>query len=61
MIDNIKEHIKLVDSNDFKDNNRTKIELLSSEVIYETIHNYPERKAWLVHNKHIPINLLKKW
>ena len=56
MIDNIKEHIKLVDSND-----RTQIELLSSEVIYETIHNYPERKAWLVHNKHIPINLLKKW
>lgn len=39
---------------------RTQIELLSSEVIYETIHNYPERKAWLVHNKHIPINLLKR-
>ena len=60
MIDNIKEHIKLVDSNDFEDNNRTQIELLSSEVIYETIHNYPEREAWLVHNKHIPINLLKR-
>lgn len=60
MIDNIKEHIKLVDSNDFEDNNRTQIELLSSEVIYETIHNYPESKAWLVHNKHIPINLLKR-
>ena len=60
MINNIKEYIKLADSDDLEDNNRTKIEQLSSEVIYETIHNYPERKAWLVHNKHIPINLLKR-
>ena len=59
MIDNIKEYIKLADSDDLEDNNRTKTEQLSSEVIFEIIHNYPERKAWLVHNKHIPIDVLK--
>ena len=45
MIDNIKEYIKLADSNNLEDNNRTKMEPLSSEVISEIIHNYPERKA----------------
>ncbi len=59
MIDNIKEYIKLADSDDLEDNNRTKIEQLSSEVISEIIQNYPERKAWLVHNKYIPIDVLK--
>lgn len=59
MIDNIKEYIKLADSDDLEDNNKTKTEQLSSEVIFEIIHNYPERKAWLVHNKHIPIDVLK--
>jgi len=59
MIDNIKEYIKLADSNNLEDNNRTKMEQLSSEVISEIIHNYPERKAWLVHNKHIPTDVLR--
>ena len=59
MIDNIKEYIKLADSNNLEDNNRTKMEPLSSEVISEIIHNYPERKAWLVHNKHIPAEVLR--
>ena len=59
MIDNIKEYINLADSNNLEDNNRTKMEQLSSEVISEIIHNYPERKAWLVHNKHIPIDVLR--
>lgn len=37
MINNIKEYIKLADSDDLEDNNRTKIEQLSSEVISEII------------------------
>jgi hypothetical protein len=59
LISNIDEYIKLADNDNLEDNNRVKNEELSSSVIFEIIQNYPERKSWLVHNKHIPIEILK--
>jgi len=59
MIRTVEEYLKLANSDNSEDNKRIKDEELSSDVILSVINNYPERKSWLVHNKHISIETLK--
>ena len=59
MIGTIQEYLRLADSDNVEEAAKTKTEELSSAVIFEILHRYPERKAWLVHNKHIPVEILR--
>lgn len=59
MICNIDEYLNLVNSEDKEDTNRTINEELSSELILEIIKNYPGKKSWLAHNKHLPVSVLR--
>lgn len=60
MIGTIQEYLRLADSDNVEEAAKTKTEELSSVVIFEILHRYPERKAWLVHNKHIPVEILRE-
>lgn len=59
MIGTVQEYLRLADSDNVEEAAKTKTEELSSAVIFEILHHYPERKAWLVHNKHIPVEILR--
>jgi len=60
MICTIEEYLSLANSKNTEDNKKTIHEELSLDVILTIIHEYPNRKSWLVHNKHIPLEILKK-
>ena len=59
MINTIQEYLHLAANDNIQDNNKTRTEELSPAVIGEILHHYPEKKAWLVHNKHIPAEVLR--
>ncbi len=59
MIGTVQEYLRFADSDNVEEAAKTKTEELSSAVIFEILHRYPERKAWLVHNKHIPVEILR--
>ena len=59
MIVTIEEYLRLADSDSKEDTERTVHEELSSEVISKIINEYPEKKCWLIHNKKIPLSVLK--
>jgi hypothetical protein len=58
VIYSIEEYLNLANSDNAEDNKRTVYEELSLGVISDVINKYPDRKPWLVHNKHIPVEVL---
>jgi len=59
VIDNIEEYLKLANSDDIEENKKTISSELSPDVISSIINKYPDRKSWLVRNKHIPLEILR--
>jgi len=59
MIYTIEEYLKLADSENAEDNKKTIDEELSQNIIRCIINDYPERKSWLIHNKHISVETLR--
>jgi len=59
MISNINEYLKLKNSENKEDYDRVIREELSPELISDILKNYPKEKSWLVHNKFIPIEILR--
>jgi len=59
MICTIEDYLSLANSDSTEDNKRTIHEELSPTVISSIINKYPKRKSWLVHNKHVPIDVLR--
>ena len=59
MISNINEYLRLKNSKNKEDYDRVIREELSPELISDILENYPIEKSWLVHNKFIPIEILR--
>jgi len=59
MISNIEEYFRLKNSEDKEEYDRVVREELTSELISDILENYPKSKSWLVHNKFIPVEVLK--
>ena len=59
MIYNIEEYFRLKNSENKEDYDRVIREELSFELISDILENYPRTKSWLVHNKFIPIEVLR--
>jgi len=59
MISNIEEYLQLSNSDNKDDYDRIIKEELSEELISAILNNYPEKYSWLVHNKFVPIEVLR--
>lgn len=59
MISSITEYFNCINSNLREEQKRVLYEVLSDEVIQNIITDYPDYKSWIIHNKHIPLEVIE--
>jgi hypothetical protein len=60
MINSAKEFLKLRDSEDKSEYDRSAIDEAPLSVWYEVIDNHPEYGKWVAHNKTVPLEILER-
>jgi hypothetical protein len=60
MITSAEEFIKLRTSEIKEEQDRASLDSADNTIWLDIIHNYPDYKVWVVHNKTIPIEILEK-
>lgn len=59
MILSAQEFVRLRQSDKPEEYNRAASEEISEAVCFEVIEKYPDMKAWVAHNKKVPLSVLK--
>ena len=60
MISSAEEFLKLRTSEIKEEQDRASLGCADNNIWLEIIHNYPDYKFWVVHNKTIPIDILEQ-